>query len=122
MDIPSIESVLDFAARWPVVLSIIVAGAAGWILTLILERYFLPTVETAEDVRHQKGVTFVLNWLLATIFTTILWDALEPQASLVTRLEVSIVAGIITAFVYPMLARVATKRWPEIGSAWSPRE
>lgn len=122
MNIPSIESVLAFAGRWPILLSIIVAGAAAWFLTLIVERYFLPTVHDPEKLRHQKGATFLINWGLAALFTTILWDALVGDVPLVTRLEVSVVAGIVTAFLYPILAKVATARWPSIGSAWGPRE
>lgn len=122
MDTSTIENVLSFAGRWPILLSIVVAGAAGWMLTLMLERYALPIAHDDETRRHQKLATFLANIVLAAGLTTILWDALEPTASLVTRLEVSIVAAIITSFVYPILARLATKRWPEIGSAWGPRE
>lgn len=122
LSIPSVESVLSFAGRWPILLSIIVAGAAAWFLTLVLERYFLPTVHDPEALRHQKGATFLVNAVLAALFTTLLWDALVPDVPLVTRLEVSFVAGIVTAFLYPILAKLATNRWPAIGSAWGPRE
>jgi len=122
LSIPSVESVLAFAGRWPILLSIVVAGAAGWILTLVVERYFLPTVHDPEAIRHQKGATFVINWALGTLLTSILWDALVDDVPLVTRLEVSVVAAIVTAFLYPILARLATAKWPAIGSAWQPRE
>lgn len=122
MDTSTIETVLAFAGRWPILLSIVVAGAAGWMLTLVVERYFLPMVSAPEAVRRQKGFTFVLNWLLAAGATTLLLHALVPESRLVTRVEVALVSSLITAFVYPILARLATKRWPDIGSAWVVRE
>lgn len=120
--IPAVESVLAFATRWPIMLSIVVAGAAGWILALMVERYWFDTTSDPVRRRHQKLWTFLLNWGAAAGFTTLLWDALVAEVPLLTRLEVSIVTGIVTAFVYPILARLATNRWPAIGSAWGPRE
>lgn len=120
--IPAIESVFAFATRWPIVISIVVAGAAAWFLTLVLERYFLPIAHDSNTLRHQKGATFIGNATVAAFFTTILWDAFVPEVPLLTRLGVSFVAGIVTAFVYPILAKLATARWPAIGSAWAPRE
>jgi len=37
-------------------------------------------------------------------------------------LAVSFVVGAVTAFAYPILARVATAKWPAIGSAWKAPE
>ncbi|MDX2059914.1 MAG: hypothetical protein SFV24_19045 [Gemmatimonadales bacterium] len=113
---------MTFALRWPILLSIVVAGAAGWIFALMVERYGFDTTDDPTELRHQKLITFGLNWAASTGFTTLLWDALVPEVPLGTRLEVSVVASVLTAFTYPILARLATKRWPDIGSAWSPRE
>lgn len=121
-NIPAIESVLSFAGRWPVLLSIVVAGAAGWIITLMVERYLLDVATDDRTRRHQKFGTFALNCGLSALLTTIMWDALVADVSLLTRLEVSAVAAVVTSFLYPVLAALATKRWPSIGSAWGPRE
>jgi len=122
VSIPTVESVLAFAGRWPILLSIVVAGAAGWILALMVERYWFDTTSDPAVRRHQKFGTFVLNWIAAAGFTSALWDALVPDVPLVTRLEVSVVAAVVTAFAYPILAKLATNRWPAIGSAWSPQD
>ena len=119
-NIPAIESVLSCAGRWPVLVSIVVAGAAGWIITLMVERYLLEVATTDRARRRQKFGTFLLNCGLSALLTTIMWDALVADVSLLTRLEVSAVAAVVTAFLYPVLAALATKRWPSIGSAWSP--
>ena len=117
-----VEAVLAFAARHPELLAILVGGLAAWIIALMYERYWLDTTADPVRIRHQKFGTFVLNVLLASALTPLLWNALDKAATWDVMLPASLVTGVITAFVYPILARVATNRWPSIGSAWVPRE
>jgi len=122
MTLPDIESVLTFAGRWPALLSIVVGGLAAWVVALVVERYFMPTAHDPDTVRHQKGLTFVLNWLLGGTFSSLLWHALVVGVPVRVTLAVSFVVGAVTAFAYPILARVATAKWPAIGSAWKAPE
>lgn len=120
--IPMFESVIAFASRHPQLLAIVVATLAAWIVALMVERYWLDTTADPKVVRHQKFGTFLLNVFLAGVLTPLLWNALAPAATWDVMLPASLVVGIITAFIYPILARVATNRWPSIGTAWMPRE
>lgn len=122
MDIPTLETIFAFAGRWPALLSIAIGGLAAWAVALVVERYFFPTVHDPDAVRHQRGATFLLNWLLGGVFSSLLWHALVAGVPLRVTLAVSFVVGAVTAFVYPILARWATAKWPAIGSAWQPRE
>ena len=122
VSIPTVESVLQFATRWPALLAIVIGGLAAWFVTIVAERYFMPTAHDPETIRHQKGGTFVLNWLLGGAFSSLLWHAFVAGVPLRVTTVVSFIVGAVTAFVYPILARLATEKWPSIGSAWQARE
>lgn len=122
MDTTQIDSVLNWLGSRPVLASLLLAGAAAFFLTLVVERYFLATTTDPERIRRQKGITFLLCVVLSAVLDVALWWALAPGAALGTRVAVSVVAGILTSFLYPIVARWASQRWPSIGSAWMPRE
>lgn len=122
MDTTAIDSILNWAATRPVLLSLVLAGAAAFFVTLVVERYLLPTVHDPDALRRQKGATFLLCVVLSAVLDVAMWWALAPGAALGARIAVSVVAGILTSFLYPIVARWASQRWPSIGSAWVPRE
>lgn len=122
VSIPTVESVLQFATRWPALVAIIVGGLAAWFVTIVVERYFMPTAHDPDTLRHQKGATFILNWLLGGAFSSALWHAFVAGVPVRVTTVVSFVVGAVTAFAYPILAKLATNRWPAIGSAWQARE
>lgn len=112
------DRIVQFALRWPALLSIVVAGAAAHVLVVVVERFLLPEVHDPAALRTQRGIVFLITAALAMLLTASLWAVLVPDVPLVARLVVSGIAAILTAAAYPILGRIATSRWPDIGSAW----
>lgn len=100
----------------------VIGGFVGWTATLALERYFLPSVTDEAVKRRQKGLTFVFCWLACGTFTALMWWALDGDTRAPVRLAVSYVTGALPFTLYPILARLATKKIPEIGTAWAKQE
>lgn len=114
-----IERWITWAATHGVLLALVVGSFVGWTVTLALERYFLPTAHDAEIRRRQKGLTFLFCWAACGTCMALMWWALDSTTPAGVRLVVSCVTGAVPFTVYPILARVATRRVPEIGTAWA---
>lgn len=86
--------------------------------TLALEWWFLPTVTAPDAVRRQKGLTYLFNWAIASISSSVLWTLFDPVDPAAVRISVSVVAGAFGFWLYPPIARLLTDWKPSIGSAW----
>lgn len=117
--IEQIEQYLTWIASHGVLLALVVGSFAGWTLTLALERYFLPTAYDVDTKRRQRGLTFVFCWLACGTCMALMWWALDAETRVGVRLVVSYVTGALPFTLYPILARLATKKVPEIGTAWA---
>lgn len=120
--IEQIEQYLAWFANHGGLVAWIIGSLVGWTATLALERYFLPTARSDDVKRNQQGLTFVFCWLACGTFTAILWWALDADTRASVRLAVSYVTGALPFTLYPILARIATKKVPEIGTAWAKHE
>ena len=110
--------ILGLGTNWPDLTSLIVGSGAGFLLTLALERYFLPVALDPEVKRHQQGLTFIFCWLTSTAASVLMWGAIDGHDPLAMRMAVSSVVSVAGFFGYPALARAMTARWPMLGSAW----
>lgn len=113
----TIERWVTFALAHANLLSILLGGLCAYVLTLALERYFLPVAQSPEQARHQKGITFLFCWLIAGTAQTLLWGVLTTDP-LKLRAVVSFVTGVLVFPLYPALAQVLTDKFPSLGSAW----
>lgn len=120
--IATIESWITWAASHGALLALAVGSFAGWLLTLALERYFLPIVRDDQAKRRQQGLTFLFCWLSCGTFMALMWWTLDAETSAAARIVGSYIGGILPFFLYPILARKATKLMPEIGTAWTKPE
>lgn len=116
MDI--VNWILNVGAHQPDLVCLLVGGLAAFLLTVAIERYFLPTTADAAAKRRQQGVTFLLCWGASVVFSSLMWWALDPADKLGVRVTVSLIVGVLTTSLYPALARWLTARYPSIGSAW----
>lgn len=113
----TLERWLAFAQAHAFIPSILVGGTCAYVLTLALERYFLP-MATGEEKRRQKGLTFLFCWAVAAVAQSAMWWALAPGDSFSMRMVVNIVTGALVFPLYPAIAAFLTARFPDIGSAW----
>lgn len=120
--IETLEQWIAWAESRGVLTAMLVGSFAGWLLTLALERYFLPLVRDEQAKRRQQGLTFLFCWLTCGTCMALMWWALDRETDASIRLIVSYISAILPWFLYPILARKATKHVPEIGSAWMKRE
>ena len=105
-----------FASGYPDVVAIIAGTLAAWAGGLSLERYFVPS---DWDVRHQKGVVWLFCVPTGTILSTAIWTGMDGADPMELRISGSLAAAMIAMVVYPFLSRWATKRWPDVGTAWA---
>lgn len=116
--IETLEKWIIWASSHYVLLSGAIGSFAGWTTTLALERYFLPAASSDDVKRRQQGLTFVFCWLACGTCTALLWWALDAETPANKRVVISYVFGLLPFTIYPILARLATKKVPEIGTAW----
>jgi hypothetical protein len=116
MDI--VNWILNIGAHQPDMVCLLVGGLSAYLLTVAIERYFLPTSSDPAVLRAQQGATFLLCWLASAFFSVLMWWALDPTDRMPVRIVVSLVVGIMTTSLYPAIARFLTARYPEIGTAW----
>ena len=100
----------NFGEHWPDLTSLVVGSIAGYLLTLAIERYFLPLPLDAQVKRRQQGLTFLICWVASAIASVLMWGAIDPTDSLGMRVSVSSVVGVIGFFGYPAVARAATAK------------
>ena len=112
--------ILNVGTHQPDLVCLLIGGLAAFLLTVAIERYFLPTTADPAVRRHQQGVTFLLCWAASAAFSAALWWALDPADKMGVRVAVSVIVGVVTSSLYPALARFLTARYPSIGSAWTP--
>lgn len=117
--IETITAWLAFAGSHVDILAVLLGSVVGYVLTVTLERYFLPIVQDPAARRRQRGFTFLFCWLASGTGSALLWWALEPATPPSVRLTVSYVLGVLAFPVYPVLAAWLTERFPAIGSAWA---
>lgn len=113
-----VERWITWAASHGALLALVVGSFAGWTLTLALERYFLPNAQEPDTRRRQRGLTFVFCWLACGTCMALMWWALDSTTAAGVRLVVSYVTGALPFTLYPILARLATDKFPAIGTAW----
>lgn len=113
------QRALELIAQYPDAVSVVLGTLAGYVLTVMVETYFLPTETDAARLRRQKGLTFLFCWLASGAASSLLWSVLDPKDARGERIIVSYVVGVFAFAGYPFLAKVATSLWPRIGSAWS---
>ena len=118
MDI--VNWILNVGTHQPDLVCLLIGGLAAFLLTVAIERYFLPTTTDAAAKRHQPGLTFLLCWGASVAFSSLMWWALDPADKFGTRFTVSLIVGVLSSTLYPAIARFLTARYPAIGSAWSP--
>jgi hypothetical protein len=114
-----LEEVLEFGMHWPDLTSLVVGSIAGFIAALALELFFLPTTVDPDAKRRQKGYTFLVCWIMSTIFSALFWSALDPIDPPAMRWIVSATVTIAGFFFYPAIARYLTAKFPAIGTAWA---
>lgn len=114
-----LKKVTSLVGDYPDLFILLLGGLIGYVLTLMLERYFLPIVQDPEAKRHQKGATFIFCWIVSGTASVLLWGALDPAKPLYARVVIGYLVNALTFLVYPVLARMATNKWPAIGTAWS---
>lgn len=112
--------ILSVGAHQPDLVCLLVGGLAAFLLTVAIERYFLPTTTDPTAKRRQQGLTFLLCWGAAVVFSSLMWWALDPADKFGVRFTVSLIVGVLTTSLYPAIARFLTARFPAIGSAWVP--
>ncbi len=98
------------------IVAILLGTGAGNAASLILERYFIP--ETMPG-RQQQGITVIVALVAGASLSYLTWGVLDPTDSASMRSIVSISAAILAVIIYPIVARLATARWPAIGSIWA---
>ncbi len=117
--IETLTTWLAFAGQHIGILAVLVGSLVGYVLTVMLERYFLPLVQGRAARRRQRGFTFLFCWLASGTGSALLWWALEPATPPSVRLTISYVLGVLAFPVYPVLADWLTAKFPAIGSAWA---
>lgn len=114
-----IQRYLHAATDYFGLLSILIGCAVGYTLTVMLERYFMPTAADAATKRHQKGVTFLFCWAASGIASALLWWSLDGETAAYIRVTVSAVIGVLSFPLYPVVVRWLCGKYPAIGSAWN---
>lgn len=117
--IETLAAWIAFGAAHIKIAAVITGSAVGYVLTVMLERYFLPIVYAPEARRRQKGMTFLFCWLASGTGSALLWWAIEPGFPAGPRVAICYVLGVLAFPVYPIVARALTERFPLIGSAWA---
>jgi hypothetical protein len=117
--IETVTAWLAFAGSHIDAVAVLVGSLVGYVLTVTLERYFLPIARDPAVRRRQRGFTFLVCWLASGTGSALLWWSLEPATAVSVRLTVSYVLGVLAFPVYPVLAAWLTARFPAIGSAWA---
>ncbi len=117
-----LQAVIDFLAglgqHYTDAVILLGCSAFAMLPTLALEWWFLPTVTAPDAVRRQKGLTYLFNWSIASVSSTVLWSLFDPADPIAVRISVSIIAGAFGFWLYPPIARILTDWKPSIGSAW----
>jgi hypothetical protein len=106
---------LEAAAGYLPLVSVIVGTLSGWIVSLVVEAFFLPLYWPK---RTQQGVTVVLNIAASGLGASLMWWALDGGTSFSHIAAVSFVVSPLAAVLYPIVGRWATARWPIVASAW----
>jgi hypothetical protein len=114
-----INWLFNLGSNWPDLTSLVVGSAAGYLLTLAIERYFLPLALDDQAKRRQQGITFLICWVTSAAGSVLIWGAIDSGDSLGMRLSVSAVVSVIGFFGYPALARALTAKWPMLATAWN---
>jgi len=115
----AINWALNVGSHYPDLMCLMVGSLSGYLLTVVLELWFLPTVTEPDAKRRQQGYTFLFYWLMATGASSIMWWAIDPVDQFHVRLVVSLVVSVFGFFGYPMIARALSAKYPSIGSAWN---
>lgn len=118
----TIQTWLSAAANYFGLGSVIIGCMVGYVLTVMLERYFLPVVHDAQEKRRQRGLTFVFCWLASGTASALLWWALDGEHPVSARVTISYTIGVLSFVAYPVLANHLTAKYPAIGSAWAKPE
>jgi hypothetical protein len=116
--IETLEKWLAFAESHAYLIAVLLGGTCAYVLTLALERYFLPVSTSAEEKRRQKRITFLFCWAVAAGAQSALWWVLAPTDPFSLRVVVNVVTGALVFPLYPAIAAFLTARFPDIGSAW----
>lgn len=114
-----LTDLIDIGNLHPDLLSLAVGTLAGFVLTIVLERYFLPTACTPASQRLQQGCTFLFCWWISALICGSLWWVLDGKALIKTRIVISLVVSIFPFPGYPFLARMLASRWSAFGTAWT---
>lgn len=119
MNILDPASWLSLASHYPDLVAILIGTLVGYVFTVTVEAYFLPTPPS----RRQKGLTFLICWLASGTASGILWAFLDPKDPPKMRIAISFTVSILSFAGYPIIARIAStllKRFGvDMGSAWS---
>ena len=113
-----LRSYFAFAAENFGPLALLGGSLSGYVLTVMLERYFLPIALRPDEIRRQKGLTFLFCWVASSTASAGLWWALDPVYRFGPRLVICYVLGVLTFPAYPIIARYLSDRFPRIASAW----
>jgi hypothetical protein len=114
----SVNWVLNLGEHHIDIVVLFAGSLFGYLLTLALELWFLPSPVSDAVRRHQKGYTFLFCWLTSATASALMWWALDPADSLHVRVTVSLIVSIVGFFGYPLVAKYLTSKFPAIGSAW----
>jgi hypothetical protein len=109
---------LNVSEHYPDHFVLLGSSIFGWVVTLAIERYFLPAAADDASRRQQQGLTFLFCWTISSGSSILLWGIVDPRDPLALRIVVSVMAGAMGFFLYPVLARIAETKFPLIASAW----
>lgn len=115
---------LTLVSHWPDCISLIVGSLVGFVLSSMLDLYFLPVPANDAQTRRQKGGLFLFCWGISTLASIAMWYFLDGKDSWSMRIVVSLIVSAPAYALYPMFARVAAgllKKFfnIDLSSAWS---
>lgn len=115
---------LSMASHWPDLISLVVGTVVGFVLTMMIDLYFLPVYADAQQQRRQQGLTFLLCWTTSALASIGMWWALDNEDKWNVRIIVSVIVSVPSFWGYPYLARIVAgllKKFLgiDLSSAWS---
>ena len=98
---------LVLASHWPDPISLFVGSLVGFVLTSMIDLYFLPTPADDVHARRQKGGLFLFCWATSTAAACGMWYFLDKGDPWSMRVTVSLIVCGPAYALYPIFARVA---------------
>jgi len=107
---------VEFGYHYPDVIAVLLGSCCGYAIGVLVEYYFVPITLPK---RTQQATSILSTQVSGTILSAVIWSHTTP---LDLRLAISFCAATVGCFFYPMIARIATRAWPGVGTIWAKRE